>query len=295
MNTIDDGTIAMMNSGVEEAEANGQALVVANDGAHFCAGANLMLLVKHAKQGNWEEVEKIVRSFQTANDLLEQCSVPVVTAPQGMALGGGCEVAMAGNAIRAAAETYIGLVEVGAGVIPAGGGCLRLYKRLVANLPDRKDLYPALRTAFETIGMAKVSTSAEEARQMGFLRPQDGWSMNRDYLTSDAKEIALGLARAGFIPPAAERELPVMGRGGLAVLEYGLVNMAEGRFISEHDRKIGRELATILAGGDVSGPTTVSEQHILDLECESFLRLCGESKTQERMISLLETGKPLRN
>jgi 3-hydroxyacyl-CoA dehydrogenase len=295
MNVIDQDTIEMINDAVEEAEQNWSAIVVANDGPNFCAGANLMLLLQHAQQGDWEAIEKIVHAFQQANDLLERCAVPVVMAPHGMTLGGGCEVTMAGNAIRAAAETYIGLVEVGAGVIPAGGGCLRLYRRHVANLPDRKDVYPALRGTFESIGMAKVATSAEEARQLGFLRPQDGWSMYRRHLMADAKEIALAMARSTFVPPVAEHALPVMGRGGLALLEVALLNMHEGRFISDHDRKIGRELARILSGGDVAGPTTVSEQHVLDLECESFLRLCGESKTQERMLALLKTGKPLRN
>jgi len=295
MNAIDQGTVEMMLGAVEEAERGWQALVVANDGSGFCAGANLMMLVQHAERSEWEPIERMVREFQRANDALEQCSVPVVVAPHGLALGGGCEVTLAATAIRAAAESYIGLVEVGAGVIPAGGGCLRLYRRHVAGLPDRHDLYPALRGTFETIGMAKVSTSAEEARELGFLRPQDGWSMNRRHLVADARDLALTLARAGYAPPAAHRMWPVMGRSGLAVLESGLVNMLEGRFISEHDRRIGHELALIISGGDVAGPTEVSERHLLDLECESFLRLCGEAKTRQRMVALLETGKPLRN
>jgi 3-hydroxyacyl-CoA dehydrogenase len=295
MNVIDQNTIEMVGQGVAEAEKNWSAIVVANDGTGFCAGANLALLLERASEKDWDAIEKIVRAFQQANDLLERCAVPVVMAPHGLTLGGGAEVTMAGNAVRAAAETYIGCVEVGAGVIPAGGGCMRLYKRQVANLTDAKHLFPALRTTFEAIGMAKVATSAEEGRLLGFLRPQDGWSMNRRFLTFDAKNLALVMARSAFVPPNPETALPVMGRGGLAVLETGLINMHEGRFISEHDRKIGRELARILSGGDVAGPTTVSEQHLLDLECESFIRLCGESKTQERMLALLKTGKPLRN
>jgi 3-hydroxyacyl-CoA dehydrogenase len=285
----------MMKTATAEAEANWQALILANDGDNFCAGANLQLLLEHASAGNWDAIEKIVRSFQEANDLLEQCAVPVVIAPHGMTLGGGCEVTMAGNAVRAAAESYIGLVEIGAGVIPAGGGCMRLYKRHVTSHANGPDPYTALKNTFETIGMAKVSTSAEEARGLGFLRKHDSWSMNRDYLTADAKETALAMARTGFVPPRPEQTLPVLGRSGVALLETGLLNMQEGRFISEHDRKIGRELARILSGGDIPGPTTVSERHMLDLECESFLRLCGEPKTHERMLSLLKTGKPLRN
>jgi len=295
MNALDGDSIQMMMAAADEAEARWQGLVVANDGVNFCAGANLMLLVQHARNGDWTAIEQMVRSFQDATNRLEQCAVPVVVAPHGMALGGGAEVVLSGNAVRAAAESYIGLVEVGAGLIPAGGGCLRLYKRQLAQLADEKQTYPALINTFQAIGMARVSTSAEVARTLGYLRAQDGWSMNRGYLVADAKEIALALARPGFAAPTPRRDLPVMGRGGLALLASGLVNMAEGRFVSEHDVRIGRELATVLSGGDVAGPTTVSEQHILDLECESFLRLCGEAKTHERMISLLETGKPLRN
>ena len=295
MNAVDAESIEMMMLAADEAEANWQGMVVANDGINFCAGANLMLLVDLAKKSDWKAIEQMVRAFQGAMDRLERCGVPVVIAPHGLALGGGCEIVLSGNAVQASAESYIGLVEVGAGLIPAGGGCLRLYKRNVANLADKKDVYPALLDSFQTIGMAKVSTSAEEGRGYGFLRPQDGWSMNRTHLTADARGIAQAMAGAGFVAPQPESVLPVMGRDGLALLSSGLLNMAEGRFISEHDAKIGRELATILSGGDVGGPTTVSEQRILDLECESFLRLCGEPKTHERMISLLQTGKPLRN
>lgn len=172
---------------------------------------------------------------------------------------------------------------------------MRLYRRHAELLHDPTDLYSALKKVFQTISMAKVSTSAEDARSLGFLRPQDGWSMNRDHLTADAKDLALAMARSGFTPPTRASEIPVMGRGGLAVIESFLMNMLEGRFISDHDRKIGRELGRILCGGDVAGPTTVSEQHLLDLELESFLRLCGEPKTHERIEALLKTGKPLRN
>jgi 3-hydroxyacyl-CoA dehydrogenase len=202
---------------------------------------------------------------------------------------------MAGNAIRAAAETYIGLVEVGAGVVPAGGGCMRLYKRNVAALVDKSDVYPALRKTFETIGMAKVATSADEARGLGFLRPQDTWSMNGDHRVADAKDLALAMARAGFESPRPELDIPVMGKAGLALVETVLFNMEQAGYISEHDRKITKELGRILSGGAVPAPTTVSEQYLLDLERESFLRLCGERKSLERMQAILKTGKPLRN
>ena len=183
----------------------------------------------------------------------------------------------------------------GAGVVPAGGGCLRLYLRNVATLPDPSDVYPAFRKTFETIGMAKVATSAEEARDLGFLRAQDTWSMNGDRRIADAKDLALALARAGFEPRRPDQAIPVMGRAGFALADSVLFNMQEGRYISEHDRKVGRELARILSGGDVPGPTTVSAQHLLDLEREAFLRLCGERKSLERMQAILKTGKPLRN
>jgi 3-hydroxyacyl-CoA dehydrogenase len=295
MNVIGQDTISMIMTACKEAEANAQALVVANHGESFSAGANLMLLLMEAQEGNWDEIDAIVRQFQAATNRLEQCAVPVVTAPHGLALGGGCEVTMAGNAIRAAAETYIGQVEFGAGVIPAGGGCLRLYLRNLAALPDPSDIYPALRKTFETIGMAKVATSAEEARDLGFLRPQDTWSMNGDHRVADAKDLALAMARSGFEPPLPEREIPVMGNAGVALVETVLFNMEEAGYISAHDRKIGRELGRVLCGGAVPGPTTVSAQHILDLERESFLRLCGEKKSLERMHAILTTGKPLRN
>ncbi|MDH3456661.1 MAG: 3-hydroxyacyl-CoA dehydrogenase/enoyl-CoA hydratase family protein [Gemmatimonadota bacterium] len=295
MNIIGQDTISMLMTACKEVEANGQALVVANYGENFCAGANLMLLLMEAQEGNWDEIDAIVRQFQAATNRLEQCAVPVVTAPHGMTLGGGCEVTMAGNATRAAAETYIGQVEFGAGVVPAGGGCLRLYQRNVAALPDPSDVYPAFRKTFETIGMAKVATSAAEARDLGFLRQQDSWSMYGDHRVADAKDIALGMARAGFEPPQPDQGIPVMGKAGVALAEAVLFNMEEANYISAHDHKLGAELARILSGGDVPGPTTVSAQHLLDLERESFLRLCGERKSLERMQAILKTGKPLRN
>jgi 3-hydroxyacyl-CoA dehydrogenase len=295
MNAIGQDTISMIMTACQEAERNWQALVVTNGADNFSVGANLMLLLMSAQEGDWQDIDLIVRQFQAAGNRLEQCQVPVVTAPHGLTLGGGCEMTMAANAIRAAAETYIGLVEFGAGVIPAGGGCTRLYKRNLAGLPDSKDIYPALKKTFETIGKAQVGTSAEEAAELGFLRPGDSWSMNRDHLAADAKELALAMARAGFRPPQPELAIPVMGHGGEALIESVLYNMQEGGWISEHDRKVGRELARILGGGDVPGPTTISEQQMLDLERESFLRLMGERKTLERMQHILKTGKPLRN
>ncbi len=295
MNAIGQDTLNMVMTACTEAEQNWQALVVTNLADNFSVGANLMMLMMEAAEGNWDDINMIVRAFQTACGRLEHCGVPVVTAPAGMALGGGCEVTMAGNAVRAAAETYIGLVEFGAGVIPAGGGCLRLYQRNVAQLMDQKDLQPAFRKTFETIGMAKVATSAAEARELGFLRPGDTWSMNRDQLAADAKDLALALAATNHVSPGEADAIPVMGTAGIALAESVLFNMQEGGYISEHDRRIGMELATVLAGGRVPPGTTVSEQDLLTLEREGFMRLLGTPKTLQRMEHILKTGKPLRN
>ncbi len=295
MNAIGQDTLNMIMTACTEAENNWQALVVTNLADNFSVGANLMMLLMEAMEGNWEDIDLIIRAFQAATGRLEHCAVPVVTAPAGLALGGGCEVTMGGNAVRSAAELYIGLVEFGAGVIPAGGGCLRLYQRNVAQLMDKRDLQPAFRKTFETIGMAKVATSAAEAKDLGFLRPGDNWSMNRDHLAADAKDLALALAAGNHASPGYDEAIPVMGTAGIALAEAVLFNMMQGGYISEHDMKIGMELGTIIAGGVVPPGTTVTETNMLDLERESFMRLLGERKTLERMEHILKTGKPLRN
>jgi 3-hydroxyacyl-CoA dehydrogenase len=295
MNAIGQDTLNMVMTACSEAEKQWQALVVTNPADNFSVGANLMMLLMEAMEGNWEDIDMIVRAFQAACGRLEHCAVPVVTAPAGLALGGGCEVTMGGNAVRGAAELYIGLVEFGAGVIPAGGGCLRLYQRNLANLLDARDLQPAFRKTFETIGMAKVATSAEEARELGFLRPGDSWSMNRGHLAADAKDLALALAAGSHVSPGPDQAIPVMGTAGIALAEAVLFNMQEGGYVSAHDRKIGVALATVLSGGVVPPGTTVTENDMLDLEREYFLRLLGERKTLERMEHILKTGKPLRN
>jgi 3-hydroxyacyl-CoA dehydrogenase len=295
MNAIDHDTIAMIEQAAAEAEMNWAGLVLANDGASFSAGANLQLLANWIEAQDWEAVRALIRSFQGAINRLAVCAVPVVAAPHGMALGGGCEVVLGADAIRAAAESYIGLVEVGAGLVPAGGGCLRLYQRNLRRRGGTDDLPGVLTDTFQAIGMAKVSGSAEEAQQLGFLRPGDNWSMNREHVLTDAKVLALSLARGGYVAPTPERSIPVLGRGGVALVESMLFNMLEGRFISEHDRTIGHQLGWILSGGNLQGPTTVSEERMLELETEAFLRLSGEPKTHERIMALLKTGKPLRN
>jgi 3-hydroxyacyl-CoA dehydrogenase len=295
MNAIGQDTLNMVMTACTEAEKNWQALVVTNGADNFSVGANLMMLLMEAMEGNWDDINLIIRAFQTATGRLEHCGVPVVTAPAGLTLGGGCEMTMGANAVRCAAETYIGLVEFGAGVIPAGGGCLRLYQRNVDLLTDKKDLQPAFRRTFETIGMAKVATSCAEAQELGFLRPGDSWSMNRDHLAADAKDLALALARGNYASAGDDRAIPVMGTAGIGLAESVLYNMKEGQYISEHDMKIGMELANTIAGGKVPPGTTVTEKDMLDHEREGFMRLLGERKTLERMEYILKTGKPLRN
>ena len=237
----------------------------------------------------------MIRAFQNANMALKYAAKPVVLAPFGLCLGGGAELVLHGQRVRASAETYIGLVEVGAGVVPAGGGCKELYLRNLEHWTGTDNLLPVLQQTFESIGMAKVATSAVEARDLRFLRDSDKITMNPHRLISDAKETVLSMVREGWRAGAPRTDIPVMGRGGKAALEVVLFNMMQAGFVSEHDRKIGLKLGHILCGGDLTGTQTVSEQYLLDLEREAFLSLLGEPKTLERIQSLLKTGKPLRN
>jgi 3-hydroxyacyl-CoA dehydrogenase len=295
MNAIGGDTLDMLRAGVAEAERNFAALVVGNEAPHFSAGANLMLLLLEAQEGNWDEIDLMVRTFQRATTGLRAAQVPVVVAPAGLALGGGCEVVLHADRVQAAAETYIGLVEVGVGLIPAGAGTKEMLARAVDALPDGADLLPAVRRVFETIGFGRTSTSAADARRLGYLREVDAVSMNRERLLWDAKQLALQRAREGYRPPLTRTAVRVGGEGVLAALHLG-VHLAEraGR-ISAHDGRIGGKLAWILAGGSLPHETTVSEQYLLDLEREAFLSLCGEQKTLERIQHTLKTGKTLRN
>ncbi len=295
MNTVGGDTIQMLDAGVREAAANFAALVVGNDAPNFSAGANLMLLLLEAQEGNWDEIDLMVRSFQRSTQQLRYADVPVVVCPAGLTLGGGCEIALHADRAQAAAESYIGLVEAGVGLIPAGGGTKEMLARAVSTLPDpRTDLLPYVQRVFETIGFAKVSTSAADASRLGFLRPVDGITMNRERVMADAKAIALERVREGYRPPEP-RTIPVGGDGLLAALKLGVHLAWRAGRISDHDALIGRTLAWILAGGSLPNQSTVSEQHMLDLEREAFLKLCGERKTLERMQHTLKTGKPLRN
>jgi 3-hydroxyacyl-CoA dehydrogenase len=296
LNPIDDDIVWMMDFACDELESNFDGMVIYQDSENFSAGANLLLVFMQIQQGNWDALRGIVTSFQAANQRMRYSSKPVVAAPSGLALGGGCEVVLGANAIQAAAELYIGLVEVGMGLIPGGGGTLNLLKNLYGQFSTDRDFDPApfIKKAFMTIGMAQVATSAEQAREMGFLRPTDGVSLNRDQLLYAARERVLGMARAGFTAPLPKAfRLP--GPDGAATVDMLLYSMVQNHQISEHDRLIGRTLARVLTGGDTGLTSTVTEEHLLELEAEAFLSLCGEEKTQARIGHFLNTNKPLRN
>jgi 3-hydroxyacyl-CoA dehydrogenase len=292
MNALGGDAIQMLQAGVREAAANHAALVVGNEAPHFSAGANLMLLLLEAQEGNWEDVDLMVRAFQAATMGLKYADVPVVVAPGGLTLGGGCEIVLHADRVQAAAESYIGLVEVGVGLIPAGGGTKEMLLRATGG--QAGDLLPTVQRVFETIGFAKVSTSAADARRLGFTRDVDAVTMNRERLLSDAKAVALERA-ARYVTPQPPAAIRVGGAGLLAALKLGVHLAWRAGRISDHDALIGRKLAWILAGGDAPHETTVTEQQLLDLEREAFLSLCGERKTQERIAYTLKTGKMLRN
>ncbi len=304
MNAIGGDLVAMIHAGLKRLETDFDAMVIANQAPNFSVGANLMLLLVAALEQEWDEVHLAVRQFQSVNLAIKYAPKPVVVAPQGMALGGGCEISLHAARIQAAAEAYIGLVETGVGLIPGGGGTKEMLIRANERAAGTEDLdlFHALKPVFETIAMAKVSTSAEEARDYGFLRRPDNISMNRDRLVADAKEAALALVRAGYRPLAASpaegastTQIRVLGEQFLAGAKLAIHLMLRGGFISEYDAHVARKLANILAGGPLSAPQFVSEQYVLDLEREAFVSLCGERKTQERITHTLKTGKPLRN
>ena len=293
MNAIGGDTIDMLRRGAKVASESFAALIVANDALHFSAGANLMLLLLEAQDGNWDEVDMMVRAFQGATIGLRRADVPVVVAPAGLTLGGGCEMALHADRVQAAAESYIGLVEVGVGLIPAGGGTKEMLARATDELPPGADALPFVQRVFETIGFAAVAKSGPDARRLGYLRRSDGITMNRERLIDEAKSAALALV-PGYTPPQP-RMVPVGGPGVLAALKLGVHLAWRAGRISDHDALIGRKLAWILAGGDVAAATVIPEQQLLDLERQAFLSLCGEPKTQARIAHTLKTGKTLRN
>src|SRR5467141_777025 len=304
MNAIGADLIAMLHKGLKRLETDFDAMVIANQAVNFSVGANLMLVLVGAQEQEWDELHMAVKQFQNINLAIKYAPKPVVAAPQGMALGGGCEIGLHATRIQAAAEAYIGLVETGVGLIPGGGGTKEMLIRANEHAAGAEDLdlFHALKPVFETVAMAKVGTSAEESRELGFLRREDGVSMNRERLVADAKEVALSLARGGYKPPAANwqegaqtTQIKVLGEQFLAGAKLAIHMMLRGGYASEYDAHVGRKLANILAGGPLTSPQLVSEQYVLDLEREAFVSLCGEKKTQERIAHTLKTGKPLRN
>lgn len=297
LNAIDSDIVAMMFRAVERAESEGVALVIGNDNPDkFCAGANLFAVLVALGQNNYAALGDMVTQFQNACMRTRYARVPVVAAPFGLALGGGAEIVLGCQNVRANAELYIGCVEVGVGLIPGGGGTMEMAARASERAVDDPafDLISMVKGPFEMLAMGKVSSSAEEARDMGYLRRHDGVSMARETLIADAKQLALGLARAGYRPPPPRR-IRVIGESGYATIRSAVKSLADAHKASEHDAKIAAYLGRILSGGNVPSGAVVTEQALLDLEKEAFLSLCGEEKTRARIQHMLQAGKPLRN
>ena len=300
MNAIGGDLLAMIHKGLGRLRTDFDAMVIANQGTNFSAGANLMLILMTAQDEEWDDLHLAVRQFQNTTLAIKHAPKPVVVAPQGLALGGGCEVVLHGTRIHAAAEAYIGLVETGVGLIPAGGGTKEMIIRANERAEGEEDLdlFHALKPVFENVAMAKVSTSGEEARDLGYLRRADLVAMNLDRLVADAKETALGLARSEWrqtAPPPNEPSIRVLGQELEAAAKLAVYMMLRGEYISEYDAVVARKFAHVLGGGSLTSAQLVSEQYLLDLEREAFVSLCGERKTQERIAHTLKTGKPLRN
>lgn len=299
MNALDEDIVTMGYTALdylERDEWNG--LVIANQGQNFCAGANIALIGMAAKAGQFDQIDAIARRLQDLLMGFRFAPKPVVMSPHAMALGGGAEVVMAGDRIVASAETYIGLVELAVGLIPAGGGCKELLRRVVNPVmqTENADPLPFLQKIFEYVAMANVARSAAAARQAGFLGPGDHIVMNDRYRIGEAKKEVLAMLERGYVPPARETaRVYAVGQRGLGALYTGIQGYLNGRYVSEYDAHLARKLAYVMCGGDLSRPQWVPEQYILDLEREAFVSLCGEEKTHERIMHMLQTGKPLRN
>ena len=298
MNSIGADTVQMAHAGLKALNEGFDAMVIGNQAANFCVGANLMLLLVAIQEGEWDDVHQAVRAFQSANMALKYASKPVVAAPFGLTLGGGVEICLHSARVRAAAETYMGLVEVGVGLIPAAGGTKEMLVRAMDAAPrdEGADPFALVKEVFQNIGMAWVSTSAEEARRLGYLSARDSISMNRDRLIADAKQLALDLVKLGFRPGKPRDDIQVLGQSAFAKMKLGLHLMRRAEYISEYDVVVGTHLAKVLSGGgEFTSPQRVSEQYLLDLEREAFVSLCGQRKTVERIQHMLKKGKPLRN
>jgi len=295
MNTLGGEVVDAINRSIGIAEKDFQGIVIGNDGANFSAGANLALVLMYAIEQEYDEIDFMIRAFQNTMMRARYSSIPVVVAPHNLTLGGGCEMTLHADHVQAFAETYIGLVEFGVGLIPAGGGTKEFTLRVSDSFEDGDIQVNNLKNAYMNIATAKVATSAEEARSMGILRKSDGITLNRSRLIADAKAAAISLAEAGYTQPKQRKDIKVLGQSALGMFYAGANSMVSGKYMSEHDRKISEKLAYIMCGGDLSAPTLVSEQYLLDLEREAFLSLTGEKKTLERIQSILTSGRPLRN
>lgn len=308
MNALDSDIISMMHKGLDRAEKEGVGLVIGNEGKNFCVGANLMLIYLEAQQKNWERISAIVQEFQGVCQRMRFSPKPVVAAPFQMVLGGGCEVVLGASHVRAAAETYIGLVELGVGLIPAGAGCknmlLHMEERLLTQhnptdqiwmSPKDGGPFPKVRMVFEVIGYAKVATSGKDAKKVGYLRKSDRIAIDQDTLLSLAKADVLELASAGYTPPIERKDISLPGEGGCYALKNAIHQAKLQGLVTDYDQVLGEKLAYVLSGGNKPNAHLASEQDILDLEREAFLSLCGDERSHARIQSMLMTGKPLRN
>lgn len=296
MNALDEDIMNMVMEAIDRLETRFDGLVIGNESENFSAGANLFMMVVGAQQGMWDMLESAVRKLQDMNMRMRYSPKPIVVAPAGLTLGGGCEITMHGSRVVAAAETYIGLVELGAGVIPAGGGTKEMLRRIVNPVMriENAESLAALQRAFLQMGQAKVATSAEEARAMNILSPADRIVLNRDHLLAEAKREVLHMIASGYRPPAPE-PIYAAGRDALSAIRIGAWMFKEGHYITPYDHHIAGKLAYVMCGGELTRPQWVREQYILDLEREAILSLFGEERTQARMWNILQTGKPLRN
>jgi len=298
MNTLGPDAVQMVQAGLKALDEDFDAMVIGNQAPNFCVGANLMLVLLAIQEGEWNDIHQAVRAFQNANMALKYAPKPVVAAPFGLALGGGTEICLHATRVRAAAESYMGLVEAGVGLIPAGGGTKEMLLRALETVPSdpEADPFTYVEEVFLNIGMAKVSTSAEEARRLRYLSPQDSISMNRDRQIADAKQLALDLFRLGYRPGKPREDVRALGQPTFTKMKLALHLMRRGEYLSDYDVTVGTQLARVLSGGgEFTSPQLVSEQYLLDLEREAFVSLCGQKKTVERIQFTLKKGKPLRN
>jgi 3-hydroxyacyl-CoA dehydrogenase len=297
VNSLDEDIFNMILEAQDRTLTDFEGLVIGNEADNFCAGgANIMIVLMAAQMGAWDQLEAGIKKMQDMNMRSRYLPKPVVVAPFGLTLGGGSEITMYASRVVAAAELYIGMVEFGVGVIPAGGGTKEMLRRIVnpAMKTQSAEALPFLQRVFEQIGLAKVATSAEEARQMGILGVSDRVVMNKDLLLAEAKKEVLHMVATGYHPPIPEK-IYAAGRDALGALRVAIHMMKEGKYITEYEAHMAVKLANVMTGGELSRPTWVDEQYILDLEREAFVSLCGEEKTRQRMTNMLQTGKPLRN